>query len=596
MVVSRIWVGSTFVMETSWRLVNAAVLSSPSSNIVVTTVLKRLDLDKKISKEGRAESGVCRLVRVVNGTICRSNGSGPVTVGYSPVQYEIVVVMLGDGKTKLTAASPNDITFVTARARDKDVSFKLEGDGDVTIGEVVVVNVNVEVGVPCETTLELGRDTDAVVSVWMLKVPLDDVKLLVKELESTVEVVVVTEINSAEEVVEFLFIEDEEFVLGNRVGKPIEVLGASMLAKDVLKDSNDGVELEVRTEVCEEVDGTESDRVKPVGSVIEELSTLLVRTGFRLVGVKLLDKMPELVTSDEVRLLDDVTEELPILLVKLRLAPSRLEVLDDTPTERDDPGEGFGGNTVKPSLRVGETTEELPTIVVPVETVVKPSDRLAIKVVGALEVNSRLDSRTGCEDMPPDILKGRFGFRLDRLLDRTTDERLVLVGVENVEGKRKVDSVVTVVESPLLIVTTVVDTKYDGYGLCGWLIGRRKLDVSDDVGPNGGRLTDDKANEEGEGLLPETLVPTDDRSVEPEVSDDVNSVSDPGVEGPGIDSALVVDVCVDDTVAAPEEDVPVIDNEETRGVISAVWVTRVLKRLGGAMLLSHSVVPLMTEK
>jgi hypothetical protein len=84
--------------------------------------------------------------------------------------------------------------------------------------------------------------------------------------------------------------------------------------------------------------------------------------------------------------------------------------------------------------------------------------------------------------------------------------------------------------------------------------------------------------------------------VEPEVNDDVNVVSDPGAERPGIDSAVVVDACVDETVAAPEDDVPVTDKEETRGVMSAVRVTRVLKRLGGAMLLSHSVVPLITEK
>jgi hypothetical protein len=63
-----------------------------------------------------------------------------------------------------------------------------------------------------------------------------------------------------------------------------------------------------------------------------------------------------------------------------------------------------------------------------------------------------------------------------------------------------------------------------------------------------------------------------------------------------MDSADVVAVCVGDAVAAPEEDVPIVDNEETIGVISAVRVTRVLKRLGGEILLSHSVVPLMTEK
>jgi hypothetical protein len=165
MLVSRVWVGSTSVMGMSWRLTNAAVLSSPSSNIVFTTVLKRLDLDEKISKEGRAESGVCRSVRIVNGMVCRSDGNGPVTVGYTPVQYDTVVVTLGDGKTKLTAVSPNDITFVTARTRDGKVWFKPEGEGEVTTGDVVVVNANVEVRALGETTPELGRDPDTVVPV-----------------------------------------------------------------------------------------------------------------------------------------------------------------------------------------------------------------------------------------------------------------------------------------------------------------------------------------------------------------------------------------------------------------------------------------------
>lgn len=38
------------------------------------------------------------------------------------------------------------------------------------------------------------------------------------------------------------------------------------------------------------------------------------------------------------------------------------------------------------------------------------------------------------------------------------------------------------------------------------------------------------------------------------------------------------------------------DRDEMVGVISGVLVTNVLKRLGGAILFSHSVVPLTTEK
>ena len=223
-------------------------------------------------------------------------------------------------------------------------------------------------------------------------------------------------------------------------------------------------------------------------------------------------------------------------------------------------------------------------------------DRTDVHVVRTLEVSGRLSPDVGCEDMPLNVLEGRFGFRPGRLLDGMTDGRPEIEGVERVDGKTSVDSVVTTVESSLLVVTTVVDTENDGYGLCGWLIGRGKSDVSDDVGPDEDKLTDDKANEDVKGLLPKTLVPIDDPNVNPEVNDDVNVAPGSGVEGLNMDSADVVAVCVDDAVAAPDEDVPIVDNEETIGVISAVRVTRVLKRLGGEILLSHSVVPLMTEK
>ena len=314
--------------------------------------MERLDLDENTSKEGRAESGVCRSVRVVNGMVCKSDGSGPVTVGYSPVQYDIVVVMLGDGKTKLTAASPNEITLVTARKRDEDVAFMPEGEGGVTTGEVLVDDVNVEVRVLGETTPELARDIDAVVSVWMLIVPSSEVGLPHRELELGLELAMVFDTNSAEEDVEFLTIEDEEFVLGNRVGNPVKISEASMLVKGVLKDCNDEVELGVRIGLSEEADSVESDKVDPVGSVIEMLFALLVCVGVELIGTELPDVIPEFVPSNEVRVLDDVLEELPVLLARLGLGLGRFEVLEDGPAGEDVSEEGLGRDTVKPSLRV----------------------------------------------------------------------------------------------------------------------------------------------------------------------------------------------------------------------------------------------------
>jgi hypothetical protein len=205
-----------------------------------------------------------------------------------------------------------------------------------------------------------------------------------------------------------------------------------------------------------------------------------------------------------------VTRELLILPVRLRLGLSGLVALDDTPSEREDPGEGLGRDKVKSLLRVGDSTEELAEVVVAVVSVAKPSDKLDVNVVRTLEVSSSPDSDVSCEDMPSDVLEGIFGLRPGRLLGGPTDERLVLENVEDVDGKGKEDIVVTVVESPLLIVTMVVDTEYDGYGVCGWLIGRGKQEVSDNIVSNRGKLTDDRVSEEGEGVLRETLASDED--------------------------------------------------------------------------------------
>ena len=92
------------------------------------------------------------------------------------------------------------------------------------------------------------------------------------------------------------------------------------------------------------------------------------------------------------------------------------------------------------------------------------------------------------------------------------------------------------------------------------MIGRGKLDVSDDVGPDDGELTNDETKE------------------------------------PDRDSADVVDPNVEDTTAASEEGMVVTPTEETIGVTSIVLVGSVLNRLGGAILSNHSVVLSTTEK
>lgn len=54
--------------------------------MLLTMVLKLLGVVNS-SNEGKSERGVWRIDLVVRGIVCRSEGSGPVTVGYVPVQY-----------------------------------------------------------------------------------------------------------------------------------------------------------------------------------------------------------------------------------------------------------------------------------------------------------------------------------------------------------------------------------------------------------------------------------------------------------------------------------------------------------------------------
>lgn len=94
--------GTFTVIGIPWRFTRAAVAVFLSPDTDSTVVLVHLDCDEKRSKEGGSESGVCRAVRVVSGRVASSDGSGPVTVGYVPVQYDTVVEIFGDGNTKLT--------------------------------------------------------------------------------------------------------------------------------------------------------------------------------------------------------------------------------------------------------------------------------------------------------------------------------------------------------------------------------------------------------------------------------------------------------------------------------------------------------------
>ena len=88
-------------------------------------------------------------------------------------------------------------------------------------------------------------------------------------------------------------------------------------------------------------------------------------------------------------------------------------------------------------------------------------DRL-VNVVGALVVVGTYEPVGSAKDVPPGVVGKVFELRPGRLLDETTDEVIVFESVEIVDGDTIVDSVATEVDSPLPIVTTLVETGYDG--------------------------------------------------------------------------------------------------------------------------------------
>jgi len=236
--------------------------------------------------------------------------------------------------------------------------------------------------------------------------------------------------------------------LNNDVG-----LDVRLKVIDVVKlDNISGVEMELPVE-----DVKEGDEVEPVDGTTEELPKLMGRVDEpKLLGERGVD-----VDSGRVRPVDDGIVELLILLDRL------MEVLDDMSVERLGPEVGLGRDTVKPSLCVDGKTKEPPVVVDVTRLRVAELPDGLINVVGALGVVGTFEPVGSAEDGPPGVLGSILELRPGRVLDERTDEGVVFENVEIVDGDRILDSVETGVDSPLLIVTTLVEKGYDGYGLCG---------------------------------------------------------------------------------------------------------------------------------
>lgn len=130
-----------------------------------------------------------------------------------------------DGNTKLISFSPYDITFVIARATNKDVPFEV-GDAD-------------------ETKEEPSNELVAVTSVGKLRIA--------EESTSSPELGTPLELSRVENV-ESVIDEDETFALGTRVTKLAEDPGVSALLDGILEELEDE-KLEVRLRLNEEASG-----------------------------------------------------------------------------------------------------------------------------------------------------------------------------------------------------------------------------------------------------------------------------------------------------------------------------------------------------
>lgn len=207
---------------------------------MVTTVLKLRGLDENTWNEGSPEIGICVVDLVVGTIVARSEGIGPVTVGYMPVQYDTVVVISGVGKTKLTDVSPYDMILVV-RSR--------------TTADVTLSSVGVEVCM----VIEPLTDVVEIEPEPMIKV--DD-----EEVEDRVKL-----FDDEEELVNLLLDEDVVFTGGTRVTKTLEKLVPGtppvVVVVDIVEEI-DKVLAEVRlSELDDDAEGTPLGMVLANGTV-----------------------------------------------------------------------------------------------------------------------------------------------------------------------------------------------------------------------------------------------------------------------------------------------------------------------------------------
>ena len=317
--------------------------------------------------------------------------------------------MVGDGKTKLMAVFPYEITLVMARTRPRDVAFEPEGLVDGNGGEVEVSDVSAGATLLEDRTTKLGRNLVATVSVEIEltgELPKD-----IDELILLGEPVALLGTCSVDKDAKFVLVEEETFALGIRVANVAEELGMVALVEGVLRDLKVALKL-----------------------------TGDVRTG-DMVTLKLRLAVGEDVDSSNVGMTDDVNEELAMLRFRL----GRLKLVEKLPANDDSElGESVGR---------GRVAAKLGAIDVKAEGSTTNTDELLSKALDKLETSSEAIGTTW------DVAEGNAGD--EEMLNESGagDERLKLT---DTEGKTGVSRLLVDVSSKLdMGVSAETDTEVD---------------------------------------------------------------------------------------------------------------------------------------
>ncbi|EDU41399.1 predicted protein [Pyrenophora tritici-repentis Pt-1C-BFP] len=466
--------------------------------------------------------------------------------------------MVGDGKTKLIAVSPYEITFVMTRTRAKDVPFEPEGVVDGNDGETDKGDVNVESRVLEDRIIKLGKELVATMSDEEETFALG---MRVANVAEELGMVALLEgvIKELDDVIEELFPAKDDPELGKGVSRgrvavklgdmDIEVEGSMSDVDGLL--SKPLIELEASSEVV----GKTSD----VGGGMLRLSDKDVRVGVSRSAVDVSialdmgiparseDEIGEIGLSDGVRP-GDCSVDMPDTL---RLPGSVEGLSNEIKKELQDNRGVVLGSSISSELvsivgievvgrigldvnSTGEDNGSFTVIEVLVSAVDESSGTVDVNVKGTLDVPNTSVSVGSPGDKAEDTVGSAS---LTELVESTSEEISEIVGEEieaeligplgssgttdALESKLKktevdtvdVNNVDTEPENTLLI--TPVDGGYGGGGVTGY-----------------SKLTDDGLNE-GRGTVVSGLLMLSETMVEPEISGTVNDDESPGIDKSG---------------------------------------------------------------